>query len=94
MLRGVVPVPSVALGVVARRDVLQDVVRLDVLVRELGALLTRPLEAVGALVRQGAAVLAGALAVLLGGGPGFGAAVVPVVEFVGGVVVLRSTLMV
>lgn len=93
VLRRVIPVPPIALRVIAGRNVCDDLVRSDILAGVPGALLTRALEAVLLLVRHGAAVLACAFAELGRGGPGFGTAVVPVVEFVGGAVIVRPALM-
>lgn len=93
MLSRVVPVPPIPLRIIPTRDVLDDLVRREVLAGELRPAPPGPLEAILLLVREGPAVLAGTLAVLLRGGAGFGSAVVPVVELVGGAVVLGNALM-
>ena len=92
MLGRVVAVPSVSLGVIARSDILYDVIRDNILASELCPAFAGTLEAVRLLVCDGPAILACTLAVLFCRGAGFCASVIPVVELVCRAVILRDPL--
>lgn len=94
MLAGVIPIPSVPLRVIARRNFRDDFVCLYVLVREFGSLLPWPLQTVLLLVCNGTTILTSTFAVLLGCWTGFGTTIIPIVEFLRWTIGVRSTLMV
>ena len=93
VLGGIVAVPPVALGGVTSRNILDKLVRSDVFAREFRPLLPWSLETVLLLVSNCTTVLACAFSVFLRSWTGDGSSVVPLVEFVRGVVVFRSALM-
>lgn len=80
MFSGIVTIPAITLGIVTNLDILDELVRGDVLVGEFGAFLTGSFEAVYLFVRDGTTVLASAFAVLGGSGSRFLPPVVPCID--------------
>lgn len=82
----IVPIPPIPFRIIPHSDVMNNLIRHDILPRKLGASFPRSFEAVESLVGHGTAVRTGAFAEFGGGWAGFLAAFVPVVEFYGGFV--------
>jgi hypothetical protein len=92
MLGGIVAIPSVTLRGITGCNVLNELVGSNILVREPGTLLPWSFKAVLLLVSDCAAVLTCPFSVPLRGRAGSDSPVVPVIKFVGGVVIFGSTL--